>query len=120
MTSRISVAPMMDWTDRHCRYFMRQLSGGVRLFTEMVTAAAIHHGDKESLLRFDSSEHPVAIQLGGSDPQLMVGAAMDAAAAGYDEVNINVGCRSSVTLLGFRMLNCWLLILRSEAWLQRG
>ena len=85
---------MMDWTDRHCRYFMRLLSPGVGLYTEMITAAAIHHGDKENLLRFDESEHPLAIQLGGSDPELMVAAARDAAAAGYDEININVGCPS--------------------------
>ena len=90
----ISVAPMMDWTDRHCRYFMRLLSPGVRLYTEMVTAAAIHHGDKTKLLQFDASEHPVAVQLGGSDPELMRSAALDAAAAGYDEININVGCPS--------------------------
>ena len=85
---------MMDWTDRHCRYFMRLLSPGVRLYTEMVTAAAIHHGDKVKLLQFDPSEHPVAVQLGGSDPELMASAARDAAAAGYDEININVGCPS--------------------------
>ena len=92
--SRLSVAPMMDWTDRHCRYFLRLLSPGVRLYTEMVTAAAIHHGDKAKLLHFDPSEHPVAVQLGGSDPDLMTRAAEDAAAAGYDEININVGCPS--------------------------
>ncbi len=85
---------MMDWTDRHCRYFMRLLSPSVGLYTEMVTAAAIHHGDKNRLLRFDASEHPLAIQLGGSDPELMAGASRDAAAAGYDEININVGCPS--------------------------
>ncbi len=90
----IAVAPMMDWTDRHCRYFMRLLSPSVRLYTEMVTAAAIHHGDADSLLRFDSAEHPVAVQLGGSDPELMADAARVAAAKGYDEININVGCPS--------------------------
>jgi len=90
----ISVAPMMDWTDRHCRYFMRLLSPGVGLYTEMITAAAIHHGDEQRLLRFDGSEHPVAIQLGGSDPTLMTAAAVAAASAGYDEININVGCPS--------------------------
>ena len=84
----------MDWTDRHCRYFMRLLSPNVGLYTEMITAAAIRHGDKERLLRFDRSEHPLAIQLGGSDPELMVNAAREAADAGYDEININVGCPS--------------------------
>jgi len=85
---------MMDWTDRHCRYFMRLLSPGVQLYTEMVTAAAIHHGDADKLLQFDESEHPVAVQLGGSDPALMAEAASRAAHAGYDEININVGCPS--------------------------
>ncbi len=94
MRSRIAVAPMMDWTDRHCRYFMRLLSPNARLYTEMVTATAIHHGDKKSLLRFDASEHPIAIQLGGSDPGLMASASRDAANAGYNEININVGCPS--------------------------
>ncbi len=85
---------MMDWTDRHCRYFMRRLSPGVQLYTEMVTAAAIHHGDADALLQFDASEHPVAVQIGGSDPALMAEAARKAATAGYDEININVGCPS--------------------------
>ncbi len=92
--ARIAVAPMMDWTDRHCRYFMRLISPSVRLYTEMVTAAAIHHGDADSLLQFDAAEHPVAVQLGGSDPKLMAAAARLAAEKGYDEVNINVGCPS--------------------------
>jgi len=94
MNNRICCAPMMDWTDRHCRYFMRLLSPNVGLYTEMITAAAIHHGDKRRLLQFDPAEHPVAIQLGGSDPELMAAASVDAAAAGYDEININVGCPS--------------------------
>jgi tRNA-dihydrouridine synthase A len=85
---------MMDWTDRHCRYFMRLLSPNVSLYTEMVTANAIHFGDADSLLRFDESEHPVAVQLGGSDPAMMAEAAARAADAGYDEININVGCPS--------------------------
>ena len=85
---------MMDWTDRHCRYFLRLLSPNARLYTEMITAAAIHHGDSERLLRFDSAEHPIAIQLGGSDPDLMVSASRAAADMGYDEININVGCPS--------------------------
>ncbi len=90
----LSVAPMMDWTDRHCRYFMRLLSPSAQLYTEMITANAIHFGDTDSLLRFDAAEHPIAIQLGGSDPSRMAEAAERAAAAGYDEVNINVGCPS--------------------------
>ena len=90
----ISVAPMMDWTDRHCRYFMRQLSPSALLYTEMVTAAAIVHGDADRFLRFNEEEHPVALQLGGSDPDWMARATASAAAYGYDEVNINVGCPS--------------------------
>ncbi len=92
--SKISVAPMMDWTDRHCRYFMRQVSPGVRLYTEMVTAAALIHGDAEKLLRYDPCEHPVAFQLGGSNPAMMAQAARMGSDAGYDEININVGCPS--------------------------
>ena len=84
----------MDWTDRHCRYFMRLLTPGALLYTEMVTAAAIHHGDFATLLEFDPSEHPVALQVGGSDPELMAEAARRGAEFGYDEVNINVGCPS--------------------------
>lgn len=91
---KISVAPMMDWTDRHCRYFMRHLSPSVGLYTEMVTAAALRHGDKTKLLAFDASEHPLALQIGGSDPELMADAARLAATAGFDEININVGCPS--------------------------
>ena len=90
----ISVAPMMDWTDRHCRYFLRLVSPRAFLYTEMVTANALHYGDAESLLRYDPSEHPIAIQLGGSDPAMMAEAAALACEAGYDEVNINVGCPS--------------------------
>lgn len=85
---------MMDWTDRHCRYFLRLLSPGARLYTEMVTAAAIVHGDSEQLLRYDPAEHPVALQLGGSNAEWMSSAAGTAANLGYDEVNINVGCPS--------------------------
>jgi len=91
---RASVAPMMDWTDRHCRYFHRLLSPHVRLYTEMVTASAVIHGDRERLLGFDPAEHPVALQLGGSDPVEMAEAAAIAADMGYDEININVGCPS--------------------------
>ena len=91
---KIAVAPMMDRTDRHCRYFLRLLTPSAQLYTEMVTANALHYGDRDKLLRFDTAEHPVAIQLGGSDPTLMAEAAASAAAAGYDEININVGCPS--------------------------
>jgi tRNA-dihydrouridine synthase A len=85
---------MMDWTDRHCRYFLRLLSPSATVYTEMVTAAAIHHGDTASLLAFDVAEHPVALQVGGSDPKLMVEAAKRGAEFGYDEININIGCPS--------------------------
>ena len=95
---------MMDWTDRHCRYFMRLLSPSAFLYTEMVTANALHFGDPDALLRFDASEHPIAIQLGGSDVELMTEAAGKAAAAGYDEVNINVGCRT--TFRAFNRRRC--------------
>lgn len=94
LNNRISVAPMMDWTDRHCRYFMRLLSPSVRLYTEMLTAQAIRFGNREKLLRFDDSEHPVALQLGGSDAGLMTEAAVAGDGMGYDEININVGCPS--------------------------
>ena len=85
---------MMDWTDRHCRYFMRQLSPSVLLYTEMITAQAIHFGNGDELLRYDVAEHPIALQLGGSDARLMTAAAVRAAKVGYDEININVGCPS--------------------------
>jgi tRNA-dihydrouridine synthase A len=85
---------MMDWTDRHCRHFMRLLSPSALLYTEMVTAAAVHHGDTHRFLRFNSSEHPVAVQLGGNHPEWMASAARSAAEYGYDEININVGCPS--------------------------
>ena len=91
---RISVAPMMDWTDRHCRYFLRLLSPNAFLYTEMVTANAVHFGDADSLLRYDPCEHPVGVQFGGSDPALMAEASLRGAGAGYDEININVGCPS--------------------------
>jgi tRNA-dihydrouridine synthase A len=91
---RIAVAPMMDYTDRHCRYFLRLLSPGALLYTEMVTAAAIVRGDAERLLTFDAAEHPVALQLGGSDPVELAKAARIGAAFGYDEINLNCGCPS--------------------------
>ncbi|HEX8665836.1 MAG TPA: tRNA dihydrouridine(20/20a) synthase DusA [Beijerinckiaceae bacterium] len=91
---RFSVAPMMDWTDRHCRYFHRLLSRRARLYTEMVTTGAVIHGPRERLLGFDAAEHPVAVQLGGSDPRDLAQAARIAADLGYAEVNLNVGCPS--------------------------
>nr|WP_246188611.1 tRNA dihydrouridine(20/20a) synthase DusA [Nitratireductor arenosus] len=85
---------MMDWTDRHCRYFHRQLSRRALLYTEMVVADAILHGDRARLLGFHPDEHPVALQLGGSEPEKLAEAAAIAAGFGYDEVNLNVGCPS--------------------------
>jgi tRNA-dihydrouridine synthase A len=94
MKQVISIAPMMDWTDRHCRYFLRLLTPSAFLYTEMVTAAAVYHGDAEHLLRYNDEEHPIALQLGGSNPEWMASAARKAAGFGYDEININVGCPS--------------------------
>ncbi|WP_244999764.1 tRNA dihydrouridine(20/20a) synthase DusA [Brevundimonas nasdae] len=85
---------MMDWTDRHCRAFHRALSSRALLYTEMVTAPAVVHGDRDRLLGFDAVEHPVALQLGGSDPAQLAEAARIGAAYGYDEINLNVGCPS--------------------------
>lgn len=92
--ARLSVAPMMDWTDRHCRYFHRLMSAHALLYTEMVTAPAVIHGDRERLLGFNAEEHPVAVQLGGSDPAQLAQATRIAAEYGYDEINLNVGCPS--------------------------
>ena len=89
-----AVAPMMDWTDRHCRYFHRLLSPHARLYTEMVTAPAVLRGDRARLLGFDPSEHPVMLQLGGADPRELAQAARVGEELGYDEVNLNVGCPS--------------------------
>ncbi|MBD8123195.1 tRNA dihydrouridine(20/20a) synthase DusA [Pseudomonas lutea] len=91
---RFSVAPMMDWTDRHCRFFLRLLSKNALLYTEMVTTGALLHGDTERFLRHDETEHPLALQLGGSNPADLAASARLAQAAGYDEVNLNVGCPS--------------------------
>ena len=91
---RLAVAPMMDYTDRHCRYLMRLLSPSVLLYTEMVTAGAIVRGDTERLLAYDPAEHPLALQLGGSDPQELAHAARIGASFGYDEINLNCGCPS--------------------------
>ena len=85
---------MMDWTDRHCRVFHRLMSRHARLYTEMLTSGAIIHGDRERLLGFDPSEHPVALQLGGSDPRDLATAAGIGEDFGYDEINLNVGCPS--------------------------
>jgi tRNA-dihydrouridine synthase A len=85
---------MMDWTDRHCRAFHRALSARALLYTEMVTAPAVLHGDRDHLLGFDAVEHPVALQLGGSDPEELAQAARIGEAYGYDEINLNVGCPS--------------------------
>jgi len=93
--SPIAVAPMMDWTDRHCRVFHRLLAPHACLFTEMVVAQAVIHGDRQQLLCFDASEHPLALQLGGSDPGLLAAAARIVEEFGYDQVNLNVGCPSS-------------------------
>lgn len=90
----ISVAPMMDWTDRHCRYFHRLLSPHALLYTEMVTAQAILHGDRDRLLGYNPEEHPVALQLGGSEPDDLAEAARIGAGYGYDEINLNCGCPS--------------------------
>ncbi|MFC4763976.1 tRNA dihydrouridine(20/20a) synthase DusA [Dyella koreensis] len=91
---RFSVAPMMDWTDRHCRYFHRLLSPRARLYTEMVTSAALVRGKQLRLLEHSQQEHPVALQLGGSEPKELAEAARYGAEAGYDEINLNVGCPS--------------------------
>lgn len=91
---RFSVAPMMDWTDRHCRSFHRVLSKRALLWTEMVTADAVIHGDRERLIGFANEEHPVVLQLGGNEPDKMAEAARVAESFGYDEVNINCGCPS--------------------------
>ncbi len=91
---RFCVAPMMDWTDRHCRFFHRQLSVHARLYTEMITTGALLHGDARRHLDFDAEEHPVAFQVGGSEPTDLARAARLAQRAGFDEVNLNCGCPS--------------------------
>ena len=93
-TLRLSVAPMMDWTDSHCRAFHRVLAPHARLYSEMVHANAVIHGDRARLLAMDPSEHPVALQLGGSEPALLAQAARIGAEAGFDEINLNCGCPS--------------------------
>ena len=92
--ARLSVAPMMDWTDRHCRFFHRLMSRRALLYTEMVTAPAVIHGPKPRLLDYSPAEHPIALQLGGSDPAELAQAVRIAKDWGYDEINLNVGCPS--------------------------
>ena len=94
LSHRFCVAPMMDWTDRHDRVFLRQLSKHALLYTEMVTSAALKHGDAQYLLQHSEGEHPVALQLGGSKPAELAEAAALAERSGYDEINLNVGCPS--------------------------
>lgn len=91
---RVAVAPMMGWTDRHDRYFLRLISPNALLYTVMLTSGALLHGDCERFLQFNAAEHPVALQLGGSDPQELATAAKLGEAAGYDEINLNCGCPS--------------------------
>jgi tRNA-dihydrouridine synthase A len=93
-TYRFCVAPMMVWTDRHCRFFHRILSRRARLYTEMLAARAVLHGERDRLLRFDAAEHPVALQLGGSDPAELAAAARIGADYGFAEINLNIGCPS--------------------------
>lgn len=91
---RICVAPMLDWTDRYCRYFLRLISQHSLLYTEMITTGALLHGDTNHHLSYDEAEHPVALQLGGSDPRALAACAKIAAQFGYDEINLNCGCPS--------------------------
>jgi tRNA-dihydrouridine synthase A len=91
---RFCIAPMMEWTDRHCRVLHRRLSRHALLYTEMVTAEAVIRGDRARLLGFDPFEHPVALQLGGSNPARLADAARIGVEMGYDEINLNVGCPS--------------------------
>lgn len=90
----VSVAPMMEWTDRHCRYFLRRISRRCLLYTEMVTTGAVLHGDRKRLLGYHPDEHPLAVQLGGSDPADLAECAKIAESLGFDEINLNVGCPS--------------------------
>ena len=91
---RFCIAPMMEWTDRHCRFFHRLLSRRARIYTEMITTAAVIHGDRARLLAYHPAEHPVALQLGGCDPKELAQCVRIAADLGYDEINLNVGCPS--------------------------
>jgi len=100
-TPRFAVAPMMEWTDRHCRVFHRRLTRHALLYTEMVTAQAVVHGDRQRLIGYSPEEHPLALQLGGNDPDLLAEAARIAEDFGYDEINLNVGCPSDRVKDGF-------------------
>jgi tRNA-dihydrouridine synthase A len=91
---KFAIAPMMEWTDRHCRFFHRLLTRRALIYTEMITTGAVLHGDRARLMGFDPAEHPVALQLGGSDPRALAQCARIAADMGYDEINLNVGCPS--------------------------
>ena len=94
VSHRLCVAPMMDWTDRHCRYFLRLIAPRARLYTEMITSGALEHGDVPHHLDFDPAEHPLALQLGGSDPRQLARGARLGERWGYDEINLNCGCPS--------------------------
>ena len=94
LNRRLAIAPMMEWTDRHCRFFHRGLTRRALIYTEMVTTGAVIHGDRARLIGFDPAEHPVALQLGGSDPKALAQCARIGADFGYDEINLNVGCPS--------------------------
>src|SRR5450755_5071477 len=94
LARKFAVAPMMEWTDRHCRYFHRLLTRRALLYTEMITTGAVLRGDRARLLRYDAGEHPLAVQLGGSDPDALAACARICADAGFDEINLNVGCPS--------------------------
>src|SRR6201982_2073990 len=91
---RFCVAPMMEWTDRHCRFFHRLLTRRALLYTEMLTTGAVLHGDRARLLRFDPAEHPVALQIGGREPKALEAGARIGADEGFDEINLNAGCPS--------------------------
>ncbi|HJS78724.1 MAG TPA: tRNA-dihydrouridine synthase, partial [Burkholderiales bacterium] len=94
MSHRISVAPMMDVTDRHCRFLLRQVNSRARLYTEVITTGALLHGDVPRHLEFNNEEHPVALQLGGSEPAELAHCARLGEQYGYDEINLNIGCPS--------------------------
>src|SRR5436190_2893529 len=91
---KLFIAPMMDWSDRHFRYFMRQISAQARLYTEMITTGALIHGDVDRHLAFSPEEHPLALQLGGSEPDELARCAKLGEQFGYDEINLNIGCPS--------------------------
>jgi tRNA-dihydrouridine synthase A len=95
LSRTVSIAPMMEWTDRHCRYFLRLISHHALLYTEMVTTGALIHGNRERFLAYDKSEHPLALQLGGSNPKELAFCTRMAEDYGFDEVNLNVGCPSN-------------------------